>query len=141
MAALDKYYIHMDDLRYYWCSTLLELMRRGYRYYKAKHMILSCPLTEKIQGEGGWAYFHDMDYQEWADMICQWNQQKEDKRTLNERLRDIGIIRKYNGSLHYMKEALNPENENVMKWLYRQKKLRWNKKMKKIKSNKTDCVA
>lgn len=141
MAVLDKYYIHMGDFRYYWCSTILELMRRGKRYYQAKQMILSCPLTEKIQGKGGWAYFHDMDYPDWADMICQWNQQKKAKRTLNERLQDIGIIRKYDGSLCYVKKALNPENESVVKWLKRQKKLRWNERAKILKAHKTGSAA
>ena len=67
--VLDIYAHHMSDQRYYFCYTVLELVKRGYSGREARAMVKTSPLTQQINGPDSWAYLHDMGRRDWADMV------------------------------------------------------------------------
>ena len=67
--VLDKYARKMNDQRYYYCYTVLELVKRGYSGKEAKAMVKASPLTKQINSPESWAYMHDMGKRDWADMV------------------------------------------------------------------------
>ena len=69
MKALDRYADNMDKHRYLYCSTILELMKRGHRYRESKDMLAYSKLLEKsTDKEYGWLMFHNMGVKDWADI-------------------------------------------------------------------------
>lgn len=133
MDVIEKYYINMSDERYYWRSTLISLMKKKYSYRQARKMLEDCPLTAKIYSDEGWAYFHDMDTDDWVKIICRWESQqkenkkkKEKKQTKKEKLERLGIIVDNVKGLQYKRSAIKPKMYRFMQERYR-KKMRINR--------------
>jgi len=140
MPALDKYYLNMDNERYYWCATIIELMKRKYRYNQAKKMLINCPLTKKIKDEGGWAYFHDMDANDWADIICAWMEKKNNDLKKSHKAYISGVTVKDSGKLNYKRAGLKlSENDDLHRKYIRNKALARNK-MSKLFRIRRKCL-
>lgn len=67
--VLERYARKMNDQRYYFCYTVLELVKRGYSGKEARAMVKASPLTQQINSQESWAYMHDMGKRDWADMV------------------------------------------------------------------------
>lgn len=65
LKALDKYADNMNKSRYLYCTTILELMKRGYGYRESRNMLAYSKLLDK---EYGWMLFHNMGVKDWADI-------------------------------------------------------------------------
>jgi len=81
MKVLAKFAHTMTDERFLFCSTVLELVRRGYKYKAAKQLFNSSNIAETVKDKYGWMMFHNMGSQDWADWVIAATKRKQSSKS------------------------------------------------------------